>query len=63
MPHIKFLNRCNGSGEDFWMGFTIYGYGGLGGGGGAGGRDGGHLGHVTWIIRTYFSSFFARIST
>ena len=42
MLHTKFRgNRPAGSGEDFWMVFTIYGHGG-------------HLGHVTSIMLSDF---------
>ena len=42
MLHTKFRgNRPAGSGEDFWVVFTIY-------------RRGGHLGHVTWISQSNF---------
>ena len=43
MLHAKFQNHrpsCYG-GEDFRVGFTVYGLGG-------------HLGHVTWISRSNF---------
>ena len=43
MLHTKFCgNRPAGSGEDFWMVFTICGHGG-------------HLGHMTSIILTNFT--------